>query len=421
MSSSSSSSALHVRPARPEDVDRLVAMHLAAFPDDRGVPARKRNFEQNPLGSLDRLRVLEEAGAVVAHAFLFELEVFFGGRAVKTAGIATVGIAPEARGRGLATHLIAAVEAEARARGDALAMLYPYRQGFYRKLGYASVAPYSWVDSSPRAIPHAWVEDARRTPLGSLRAPVAGDMDPIRACYLRAAKRSTGLLVRPDALWERRLLDDRRHVIVLARDREIRGYIAFHHVQGEPHADIELRVDELIADDDDARRILFGALGMQRDQVRAVRWRAAQGDPFVMALEDADRDRSDDDDLGHTLAAVTAGPMVKLLDVERAIGARGYATDGVASFRVGVDMPSSSTFTLRVEDGKPHASVASHEDSSKGLPMPVFTPEGLASVLFGSVRARDAARLRWLSGGAEAVAALDRLLRLPAFEVVDPF
>ena len=72
--------------------------HTAAFPDARGVPARRRNFTANPLGTLDDLHVVVEDGRIVAHAFLFALGVFFGGKVVPTGGIASVGVAPEARG-----------------------------------------------------------------------------------------------------------------------------------------------------------------------------------------------------------------------------------------------------------------------------------------------------------------------------------
>ena len=85
------------RPATEDDLERLVEIHLGAFPDPRSNEARLRNFARNPLGTLSDLWVLVEGGVLVAHAFLFPLEAWFGGRRVAVGGIATVGVAPEAR------------------------------------------------------------------------------------------------------------------------------------------------------------------------------------------------------------------------------------------------------------------------------------------------------------------------------------
>src|SRR5262245_39979606 len=78
-----------VRPARAADVDRLLEIHANAFPDPRAMEARRRNFLENALGNFDDLRVVEEEGGrIVAHAFLFRLEAWFGGRGVPSGGIA---------------------------------------------------------------------------------------------------------------------------------------------------------------------------------------------------------------------------------------------------------------------------------------------------------------------------------------------
>jgi nicotinamide-nucleotide amidase len=71
---------------------------VSAFPDARGIDARRRNFVANSLGPLESLSVAERNGAVVAHAFLFDLTLFFGEKRVSAGGIASVGVAPEVRG-----------------------------------------------------------------------------------------------------------------------------------------------------------------------------------------------------------------------------------------------------------------------------------------------------------------------------------
>jgi predicted acetyltransferase len=403
-----------VRPARPEDVDRLVGVHLAAFPDNRGSEARRRNFEHTPFGSFSDLRVLEHGGAIVGHAFLFRFEAFFGGRLVRTAGIASVGIAPEVRGRGLAAVLLTELESEARARGDAIAILYPFRQAFYRKLGYAPATPSLRVGASPRAIPDAWVAAARVAPL---RAATGDDLPAMEAAYLGYAARTTGLLVRPAQLWERKLTNERRHAIVLedangGKNGGIRGYATFRHEQAEAHADITLEIDDVVALDDEARRTLFGAMGAQRDQVRSIAWLASRDDAFVLALEDANRDRGGTAEVEHPFGTLAAGPMVKILDVETALGQRGYPNDGSFSFRLGERGPA---FAVNVTNG--NVRVTRGDVLAKAS----LSPDVAGSLFFGGVRARELARLGSLAAPSNELANLDAIVSLPAFETLDAF
>jgi hypothetical protein len=74
---------LSIRTAREQDLDRLIEIHSSAFPDPRGFEARGRLFRGNDLGGLDHLYVAERGGSVLAHAFLFALQGWFGAKRVK--------------------------------------------------------------------------------------------------------------------------------------------------------------------------------------------------------------------------------------------------------------------------------------------------------------------------------------------------
>src|SRR6476646_8672902 len=141
------------RAALEPDLDRLIDIHMAAFPDARGVQERMRNFVENPLGTLDDLHLVELSGVVVGHAFLFPLGFSFGGARGSAGGVASVGVAPEARGLGVARKLVEHLHDLAHARGDAITLLYAFRQGFYDRVGYAPVTPTKLLSIAPQAIP----------------------------------------------------------------------------------------------------------------------------------------------------------------------------------------------------------------------------------------------------------------------------
>jgi len=396
--------ATSLREAGEADLDRLVDIHAAAFPDPRGREVRARNFVHNALGSLKDLHVLVDAGTIVAHAFLFPLEAWFGGVHVRVGGIASAGVAPEARGRGYGSRLIERLHEVAQRRGDAITVLYPFRQGFYDRLGYSLVSSYRRLRFAPRAIPWA--------PELPTRAASGTDREALAACWDAAGVRRTGSVVRTRRAWDQRLLDERRHWMV-AHDATgaVHGYVAWTLAQPEPHAQTTLVVRDLAARTGAAARSLWGLVGAQRDQVAEVQVDVAEDDPLDRALLDADRARFGDAKVEHVLGEVAAGPMVRLLDATQALEARGWLADGRVVVAAG-----DETLELVARDG--HAVVARTE----GEPMIRLTPHTLAAIAFGGLRASDASRLgRATARDDSSLALADALFALPPYFSPDPF
>ncbi|HEY3816549.1 MAG TPA: GNAT family N-acetyltransferase [Polyangiaceae bacterium] len=391
------------RPAREDDLERLLDVHASAFPDPRSRPARTRNFQNNALGAFSDLHVLVEGDAVLAHAFLFPLEAWFGGARVAVGGIATVGVAPEARGRGLGSRLVEHLHALSLARGDALTVLYPFRQAFYGRLGYAATSTYRRLRLHPASIP--WRP--------SMRARAAGgpDREALVGCLEAAAARRTGTLARTTRAWDSRLADERRTWLVVEGPDGVEGYVVWTLGQDEPHAETTLQVRELAARTEAAERELWALVGAQRDQVAVVHADVAADDPIEHALVDADRARFGDGDIEHTLGEVAAGPMVRALDAARALEARGWPAEGTLVVAVDGD-------TLEVTAKAGRASVvASRREAHVTL-----DARTLSAVAFGALPPSRAARLGWLTArDASALALADALLGLPPYFSPDPF
>lgn len=397
------------RTATLEDVDRLVEIHTAAFPDDRGHAERRRNFLQNALGTLDDLHVVLHEGRIVAHAFLFSLGAYFGTQRVSVGGIASVGVAPEARRRGVASALLSHLQDVARSRGAVLSMLYAFRQSFYARHGYAAVSPQLRLLVDPRSIPSAWIAEATRSPL---RAANGADRRALEATYAYAAERSTGWLERPRALWDSKLLSPRIHGILLPRSGGLAGYVLLEHVQAELHAATRLLVHELVVEDAAARRTLLGCLGAQADQVDELELDVTASDPLLFALEDADGRRHGTERLEHTLGTVASGPMLRILDVAQALEARGY---GVAT-RVTVEV-TGKLWDVDTRGARPRVTPVATEATADLT----LDATALASVAFGALRVSDACALGLAQAAPERKAELDALFALPPFSVLDNF
>jgi hypothetical protein len=66
---------LRFRAATADDLDRVLEIHMGAFPDARLIEERRRDFTANRFGGLDDLVLVEREDDIVGQAFLFPLEV----------------------------------------------------------------------------------------------------------------------------------------------------------------------------------------------------------------------------------------------------------------------------------------------------------------------------------------------------------
>jgi predicted acetyltransferase len=392
------------RAATEDDVPRLLEVHLAAYPGPYSVDMRKRNFLANPFGSIENLTVAEVAGDIVAHAFLFAFEASFGGRRTKVGGVASVAVAPEARGRGVGRALMKKLHAISDVRGDAITLLYPFRQGFYASLGYAPITSRRRIAFDPRAVPEGWRKLAHWTSIGRAKGD---DRQRIESLHAAAAARTNGWITRGTAFWDRLFARERRHHLVTDG-----GYVAFTIDQEHTHGEAVLLVDELVAVDDTARRALYGALSAMRDQIHEIVIEVAHDDPIEHALVDIDRRRFGTETVEHAFGEIVGGPMVRIEDVHRAIESRGYR-EGEAQFDVVVD--DEIAMAVHIGDGRATVSGA------RGGAVLHATRATLAAMFYGGLRATDAARLGLLDAERQLLERIDDVVALPPLAPIDSF
>lgn len=414
---------LQFRVAKASDLDRLVEIHLAAYPDPRSVDARQRNFTHSRFGKLSDLVVAIEHGAVVAHAFLFPFRAWFGGVAVKVGGIGSVGVAPESRGRGIATALMHELHRLSARRGDVLTMLYPFRQGFYARLGYAPTSSRKRLAIAPRSVPDAWRALARER----VRGLRSGDDRLLRELHARAAERASGWLTRSRRHWEWLVLRETRFTLVCeppatrtTRRPRATGYVAFTLFREEQYGETFLEVEEIVFDDDVTRRALVGALASMRDQVKEILIEVPEDDPLERALVDSDGGRAGTDAVEHGLGEIVGGPMVRIHEARRALTARGYSGNGAFDVVVrspGPDGGAEAAFGVRVRDGRADVGSAAKR---RGAVL-TTTRSGLAAVLYGGLRASAAVALGLADAEPRVASAIDALVRIPPVAPIDPF
>jgi predicted acetyltransferase len=401
-----------VGPAHESELERLVAIHLTAFPDARGAEPRRRKFQANPRGGFDRLQVVRRAsdGEVVGHAFLFDLAASFGGTLVRTGGIATVGVATEARGAGVARTLIEHLHARSLAEGHAITMLYAFRQGFYARHGYVQAPSQRRLSIAPAAFAHFKGRAAGH----HLRVANGDDLPRLRELHAQEAARHSGWALRTELSWLPLLADERTSVIVAVRDGVTRGAIFTALLQDEAHARTLLRVDDLLAEDAETRAALYAHLHAQRDQVAEIRLEVPDGDSLELALVDADAHGFGVEELEHPLGIVAGGPMMRIVEPARALAARGYTAALEDTFLLDVD---GRKLSVHAGAGVPTQVEETTEPADLRL-----DARALTALAFGGWKASSLVDLGWAEAlTTDAVARAERLFALAPFFSRDPF
>jgi predicted acetyltransferase len=307
---------------------------------------------------------------LVARMAWRDYDSWFGGRLVRTAGIASVTVAAEARGRGLLSPLCAATLSDAHAAGAVISTLFPSAAGIYRRFGYELVSDYTTV-----SLP-SWVLAGVSRPerVTTRRAEVA-DVPGIRSVYDRWAAAQNGPLSRRGVSFpetEEDVLADFTGVsVAVGAEGEICGFASWDRGKGYgPEAVLE--VSDLLALEVDGYRALLAAIGS-----------------FVSVTPTTKIDTSGND-IARLLLATTdwlvtgSDPyMLAVLDVAGALTALSYppGIDAELPFRVlGLVLPGADgTYVLRVAGGRSACEPAPTGDER------VFAARGL-SLLYAGVQ-----------------------------------
>ncbi len=255
----------------------------------------------------DRLRVVAQNGRVIGGLAAYQLAQFFGGVSVPLAGIAGVGVAPEARGRGVAKAMLLQTLEQLR-ESTPLAGLYASTTTLYRSCGFEQAGTAMYF-SAPLA----------SFPRGD-RALVCRALPPkqhelLHVPYDKRAREWTGHLDRSPALWERLVepYDDVAYTYVFGEDAVPDGYIVFLQKQNADSLHFRVIVRDVVMNTRAAAQRILGFLHDLRSLADEIVWRGCAADPLLTLLPEQ-------------MHSVTRHErwMLRILDVPRALAMRGY-------------------------------------------------------------------------------------------------
>jgi predicted acetyltransferase len=385
-------------PARKKDLAPLgdVLAHSFGFPPGDETAWFERAGHEN-------IRVLRRGERVVGGLLEIPMGQFFGGRSVRTLGVAGVGIAPDERGSGLAAQMMISMLREGRANGFPISTLYPASITLYRRAGYERAGAKLRIGFDPRMIVLPKVSGAKVN-------EVAGMPDELRAVYNEAARAQSGYLDRGPYVWAR-VVAPRGHVtktFTVSFAGRVEGYVVISN-KTEAGIDTKVHVSDLAAKSPRAMRAVLRLLTEYRSLATDVSWTGGLDDPFVALLPER-----------HHAIELSDFFMVRIADPAGALTARGYPpidATVLLELRDETMRENSGVYELVVTKGT--ASVT--KTKTKKPAHARLTEHALAALYTGHLCPSVLERIGMLRASAQAKAALTALFAGPSPSMRDHF
>jgi predicted acetyltransferase len=390
---------VEIREPAPGDERTIRDLAVLSF----NVPPSWARGEGPPVGT-EHMLCAYEGERLLATSRDTPMLQWFGGRPLRTAGVASVATVPEVRSTGLGDELMRALLARARDRGAVVTSLFPATVPFYRRLGYEYGG--TWT------IMHARLSDLPRDAI-PVELFEGDDPHELRACYEAFAAGRTGLVEGEDDDWWRvRVLqrwnrDAATRAVVVRGSEGVEGYACFSLETRGEWKGFDIECTHLVGR---TRRALSGLLDYfrrYRGVGRGLVWVGPPNEPLALLLNEES-------------AQVRRHMryMSRLLDVPGALEARGYPEAVSGEMVLEVDDPmfkdNRGPFQVTAEGGKVRVS----RTDNRGLLIPVGT---LSSLFAGFISPLDLAMVGDLPGDDPALPFLGALFAGPPPWMMDHF
>lgn len=258
-----------IRRLQETEFDALVEILGNAYPAFRSTQPEEREkkkarlleaHDEDPLTDFYGLfRAGELRGVMRLHDFTMN----FLGAQMLAGGVGAVAVNLLHKKEHIAKELIDYFLAHYREQGAALAILYPFRPDFYKRMGFGYGPKIAQYCVKPSSFPKG-PSKAR------LRALSAADVAAVLECYTRYARRTHGMIARHERE-VKKMLENQEHVSIgYEHASQLEGYLVFDFEKGEISLDNDIHIRELIYENRAALSELLTYLHTQADQIRHV-------------------------------------------------------------------------------------------------------------------------------------------------------
>ena len=297
------------------------------------------------------------SGRAVAMTNVLPCVHHFGGRRVEAGGVSSVTVAPDYRGQGLASRVLADAITGMRTHGEVVSSLYPANSRLYREMGWEFAGSCFYREIAARAL-----LDLERPENGRVRKAEPLDVPAIKESYRRFAADQNGLLDGPLIWWSLdRRFDSQSTFVAVDENAQVRGMVRYERLpSGRSGAPWSIRVHQLFAETAEALHGLGWLVGSSSSQADKVYYTSAPVDPLALLLP------------SRLQRIIAEAPwMLRLLDIPAAINQRGFPVGLEAEVCLAVEdelsPDSGMPFRLSVAKGEGRVEAATSADLRMGI------------------------------------------------------
>ncbi len=329
---------MDVRPVGADDLEQELDLRVRAFGPLGG--HRERLIADNlELIAAGQMLGAYEGSRLIGAARCLDLRQWWGGRDLPMAGVSGVKVAPEARGRGVATALLTELMSAMTERGYLISVLYPTTPGLYRSLGWEFAGGFYRTEIVGRALTRLLPPDLGVGAGAPSELRRAGPDDAGQVIAVMNAVRATARDCGPTAFGVdivRRDLADEDEFAYLADD----GFLSYGFA-GSSHA---IEVSQFAAGSAATAAAFWGILGSHSTVTRTVSAYVSPSDPIGWLVRERDIE-----------VRLDKRSMLRVIDPVGAVAGRGFPAGVQASAGlrlVDAVLPANSgDYRLTVADG----------------------------------------------------------------------
>ncbi len=375
----------------PRDIESFLDVAINAYPGIgiRSEDDRKR-FHKNVLRREQDPRVstwgLYRQGRLLGGLRLFDFVMNLFGTMVPVGGGGFLSVDLEHKKEHIARDLMTYFINRYRDNGAPMAILYPFRPDFYRKMGFGYGVKFHQFRMRPHHLPDS--------PLRSqVRLLAKDDIPAIKRCHERVAAVTFGMIEeRHDVSWEMMLdYPPNSKYACFVDGREVRGYLTFTFESAAPGDFLRnnIKVNRIVCTDRRALAGLLAFLRSQADQIDHIIFALPEENFHFLPLDPRSRE--------HMIAPVYhetnisgVGLMYKVIDLPAMFAALGRHSFDDQSCTVKLKIADSFTlanqgnYIIRFENGRPRLLPRGKADVTIAMNIAEFS-----SMLMGAISFRE--------------------------------
>jgi predicted acetyltransferase len=257
-----------IKPVPVEQIDRFLEIGANAYPVMKAnTEEEKKKFREQFDKRARDPRISQwgayDGGTMVGGMRFFDFMLNIRGAKVLCGGGGFLAVDLTRKKEHVARDLVRFWLEHYRAKGAPVAILWPFRPDFYKKMGFGYGSKLDQYSVKPEALPSGGHKDR-------VRLLTRADLPALLGCYNRYVDRTTGMIEETQTSWE--IMFDanpqRRHV-GYEENGDLRGYAVFEFQQAQPPTFIHnnIRLSRLVYETPEALYALLSFFQSQADQI----------------------------------------------------------------------------------------------------------------------------------------------------------